>query len=136
MKCEYCLTNEATQEDHFYPRKLGGLKSKIINSCQNCNVRKSGHLFWSIESVQDFIQSGEGYGKWFKHRFIQNVTPDYFESIAVILDRKRISPPRPLLDMGRKCKFCGKPSIESRKYCSNSCMQQNARFSHLQRKYE
>jgi hypothetical protein len=94
FKCPYCnckikTTNEnifPISLDHFLPKSLfyttwqkadklnisKHINKNMIACCLKCNQIKSSHVFWSIESVSEFIkfkkETGKNYKKWLEFK--------------------------------------------------------------------
>lgn len=108
MLCNYCEKNKATVKDHFFPRVRGGKKeNNLIDSCNLCNIRKSGHIFWSINSVREFISRPIDYPHWIEEKIRLHANPGNFSVLRKLFDSSNKN-----LKKERKMERCWKNKYE------------------------
>lgn len=96
--CSYCLQETPVAhivKDHLVPRNIiSGKRVKLVECCCSCNSLKRNYIFWSIESVQEYIAKKKKnpnitYSKWISEKFksYKFKVEDLF-LFSIIFDRK------------------------------------------------
>ena len=95
MKCDYCdKESEILIKEHFFPRKSGGKNNpeNIFKACNTCNLRKGSFIFWSLDSLREYIsikqhQPHYSYGTWIKHKLMKCISHKDLAILKLLFDR-------------------------------------------------